>query len=376
MPNPGIEAIYPLTFMQQALLFHHMQEVSDQGLLHLHCTLTGKLEPKAFQEAWEKTIIRHTALRTSIHWQEIDKPVQIVHTKSSMPWIFKDWTDVSAKKRDPDYEALKKELHAQGLDLSSAPVSRITLVQISGDTHYLLWDCHHILLDGWSVNVVLSDVFAHYDSIISGRSVQFESVPSYPAFIKWMQGQDLTGAKIYWKEIMRGFESPNLIDRPKPVDAVVSPSFKDYKFSLSEEVTNEMEMPTTRGIIEISADAVNGSDIIIITGNTSLRGSDITLTVKSPIGNMVTIAQVSPSVHGDFEVEIKAGGSMWKEDGAYTVTASQGRSSEHKESIQVEIKDGVVVPEFGVIATLVLAISIMSIIIVSSKARPSIFSRY
>ena len=145
---------------------------------------------------------------------------------------------------------------------------------------------------------------------------------------------------------------------------------------IEKSVTNEMEMPTSRGIIEISADAVNGSDIIIITGNTSLKGSDITLTVKSPIGNMVTIAQVSPSVHGDFEVEIKAGGSMWKEDGAYTVTASQGRSSEHKESIQVEIKDGVVVPEFGVIATLVLAISIMSIIIVSSKARPSIFSRY
>lgn len=145
---------------------------------------------------------------------------------------------------------------------------------------------------------------------------------------------------------------------------------------IEKSVTNEIEMPTSRGIIEISADAVNGSDIIIITGNTSLRGSDITLTVKSPIGNMVTIAQVSPSVHGDFEVEIKAGGSMWKEDGAYTVTASQGRSSEHKESIQVEIKDGVVVPEFGVIATLVLAISIMSIIIVSSKARPSIFSRY
>jgi predicted secreted protein with PEFG-CTERM motif len=141
-------------------------------------------------------------------------------------------------------------------------------------------------------------------------------------------------------------------------------------------VTREIGLPTSTGIIAISADAVNGSDTIVITGDTSLRGSDITLTVISPIGNLVTIAQVSPSVYGNFEVEIKTGGSMWKEDGTYTVTASQGNSSELKESIQVEIKDGVVVPEFGVIAMLVLAISIMSIIMISSKARLSIFSRY
>ena len=141
-------------------------------------------------------------------------------------------------------------------------------------------------------------------------------------------------------------------------------------------VTREVKIPVNTGIIAISADAVNGSDTIVITGNTSLRGTDITLTVKSPIGNLVTIAQVSPSVNGNFEVEIKTGGSMWKEDGIYTVTASQGNSSELNESIQVEIKDGVVVPEFGVIVMSVLAISIMAIIMVSSKARLSIFSRY
>jgi predicted secreted protein with PEFG-CTERM motif len=143
-----------------------------------------------------------------------------------------------------------------------------------------------------------------------------------------------------------------------------------------KSAVKEPEMPTSTGIIEITADAVNGSDVITITGNTTLRGSDITLTVKSPIGNLVTIAQASPSVQGNFEVEIKTGGSMWKEDGVYTVTASQGNSSEFKESIQVEIKDGVVVPEFGVIATLVLAISIISIIMISSKSRLSILPRY
>ena len=60
----------------------------------------------------------------------------------------------------------------------------------------------------------------------------------------------------------------------------------------------------------------------------------------------------------------------------YTITANQGAASEHKESIQVEIKDGVVVPEFGVIASLILAISIIAIIAVSAKSKLAILPRY
>jgi predicted secreted protein with PEFG-CTERM motif len=91
---------------------------------------------------------------------------------------------------------------------------------------------------------------------------------------------------------------------------------------------------------------------------------------------MITSDQVTPGIYGDFQAEIKIGGPMWKEDGIYTITANHGSSSEYKESIKVEIKDGVVIPEFGVVASLVLAISIISIIIVSTKLKLTIPFRY
>jgi len=138
----------------------------------------------------------------------------------------------------------------------------------------------------------------------------------------------------------------------------------------------EEKLPVPSSGIALVADAINGSDVITITGNTSFRDSDITLIVSSPVGNLITIAQVTPGIYGDFEIEIKTGGPMWKEDGLYTITANQGATSEHKESIQVEIKDGVVVPEFGVIVSLVLAISIISIIIASSKSKLAIPTRF
>ncbi len=90
----------------------------------------------------------------------------------------------------------------------------------------------------------------------------------------------------------------------------------------------------------------------------------------------MTIAQVTPGIYGDFEVEIKTGNAMGKENGLYTITANQGVASEHKESVQVEIKNGVVIPKFGVIASLVLIISIISIIIVSSKSKLAISNRF
>ena len=98
--------------------------------------------------------------------------------------------------------------------------------------------------------------------------------------------------------------------------------------------------------------------------------------VTSPIGNIVTIAQVTPGTYGNFDTQIKVGGPLWKEDGTYTITASQGTESERTESIQVEIEDGVVVPEFGILASLVLIISIIAIIIFTTKTRINVLPRY
>lgn len=143
---------------------------------------------------------------------------------------------------------------------------------------------------------------------------------------------------------------------------------------VQEPVSDEPEVPIKSGIT-MTADAVIGSDTINVTGHTDMLGIDITLVVNSPTGNIISIAQVTPDLFGNFEVEIKTGGQMWKEDGMYTVTINQSGLLQYKESVQVEIKDGVVVPEFGVTVLLILTISIISIIIVSSKSKLGILPR-
>jgi predicted secreted protein with PEFG-CTERM motif len=131
--------------------------------------------------------------------------------------------------------------------------------------------------------------------------------------------------------------------------------------------------------VGIMLDAIiveNGSTMFEVTGKTDRVSQDITLKVTAPNGNVVKVAQISPMLDGEFTATITVGGSLWKEDGSYTVSVQQFDDPKYTASTEVEIKDGVVVPEFGTIAAMILAVAIISIIAVSAKSRLSIMPRY
>jgi predicted secreted protein with PEFG-CTERM motif len=128
--------------------------------------------------------------------------------------------------------------------------------------------------------------------------------------------------------------------------------------------------------LSITANAMEGSDTIEITGQTSKTNEDVTFTVTSPNGNLVSVDQISPDTSGEFATDISVGGPLWSQDGAYTVTAQQGSGSAFTDSVEVEVADGLVVPEFGTIAAMILAVAIISIVAISAKSRLSIVPRY
>ena len=138
----------------------------------------------------------------------------------------------------------------------------------------------------------------------------------------------------------------------------------------------ETNVAEARGLMLDSAQFVNGSDEFTISGLTDRVSQDVTVTIVAPNGNVVTIAQVSPSLDGEFSEVIKVGGPLWKENGFYTVTAKQFDDPKYTDSIEVDILDGTVVPEFGTIAAMILAVAVISIIAISARSRLSIIPRY
>ena len=139
---------------------------------------------------------------------------------------------------------------------------------------------------------------------------------------------------------------------------------------------NENNAATDKGITLDEIIVENGSTMFEVTGMTDRVSQDITLKVVAPNGNVVKVAQVSPMLDGEFATEITVGGSLWKQDGSYTVTVQQFDDPKYTASTQVDIKDGVVVPEFGAIAAMILAVAIISTIAISARSRLSIMPRY
>jgi len=126
--------------------------------------------------------------------------------------------------------------------------------------------------------------------------------------------------------------------------------------------------------LTITADAIEGATTIDVSGSTD-RNGEIVLTVTAPNGNIVSVAQVTPS--GDsYMTTISVGGALWSQDGMYTISAQQGDATLYKTSTQVDIKDGHVVPEFGTIAIMILVVAIVSIIALSAKTKLSLVPRY
>jgi len=172
-----------------------------------------------------------------------------------------------------------------------------------------------------------------------------------------------------------------------------------YDFSLSVEVTGGTTAATsvsestlesgTPGIVDIPTgeaktisgltitdNSVRGSTTISISGNTDRTNNDVTVRVQAPNGNIVSVSQISPDANGDFMIDIEVGGQVWSQNGMYSIDVQQGDSSSYKDSVDVEIIDGAVIPEFGTIAALILAVAIISIIAVSAKTRLSIMPKY
>ena len=127
--------------------------------------------------------------------------------------------------------------------------------------------------------------------------------------------------------------------------------------------------------LTITADAVEGSTTITITGHATSTISPVIIKVSAPNGNVVAIDQLNPDSDGSFTSTIGVGGPMWKQDGVYSITAQQGSASMNKSTVEVEIADGAVVPEFGTIASLVLVVAISSIVVLSAKGRLSFTPR-
>jgi amino acid adenylation domain-containing protein len=213
----GVETFYPLTPLQQGLLFETLLHPSSGAYFNqMIATLGASTDQVAFQKAWRVAVARHAVLRTSFLWEGIKEPVQVVERAVELPWHTDDWSHLSDAERDTRLGGFLHQERERGFDLASAPLQRFALLRISGQRIIFVWSFHHLLLDGWSMYIVLRDVFAAYEAIVREEEPGLGESPRFRDYVAWTRRADLEGAKQYWMRRLAGASAaPLVIGRPE-----------------------------------------------------------------------------------------------------------------------------------------------------------------
>src|SRR5215510_10388142 len=187
MSRKSIEDIYELSPTQKGMLFHFLFDPGSEVYFEqISCTISGPLDEGRFQTAWEKVIRDHPVFRTSFHWENIEKPLQVVHRQVTVPWQHMDWSEATAADQEEKLEAFLTADRKRGFTLKDAPVMRFTLIQYGPLNYRFIWSHHHILMDGWSIAFVFQEVFHYYEDRPAERGAK--PVGLYRHYVSWIQG--------------------------------------------------------------------------------------------------------------------------------------------------------------------------------------------
>ncbi|GAB1538793.1 hypothetical protein NUACC21_14570 [Scytonema sp. NUACC21] len=239
MKKNNIEDIYQLSPTQQGMLFHTLY-ASEFGVYcqQFSCTFTGFLNVEAFGTAWQQVVARHAVLRTAFIWER-DVPLQVAYRQVKLPLEIHSWLGLPPNEQQQQLQAFLESDRKRGFQLTKAPLMRLTLIQMSENVYQFVWSYHHILLDGWSLPLVLKEVLGYYQALSVGQELHLPPSRSYREYIAWLQTQKLEVAEQFWRQTLRGVTAPTplVVDKPHH-NKSTEQSYSEEILLLSTEATS------------------------------------------------------------------------------------------------------------------------------------------
>ncbi len=199
------------------MTFHSLNQ-HDQDLYLEQTTfiLDGVTDPDVLAAAWQHVTDATPILRTAIAWENVPQPLQVVHRAAALPITRLDWTSLDEPARRDALTQYLDHDRAAGLDLTAPPLMRLAIARLSPTQVHLIWTFHHLLLDGWSVFHVLTDVFAAHAALTAGHPPAPAARPPFRDYLHWLARQDPAHAETYWRHALAGFATPTPLPYDQP----------------------------------------------------------------------------------------------------------------------------------------------------------------
>ncbi|MEC4878444.1 non-ribosomal peptide synthase/polyketide synthase [Pseudomonas sp. NC26] len=233
LPAREIADVYPLSPMQQGMLFHSLYEANGRAYVNqMRLDIRG-LDVERFASAWQQAVDRHELLRAGFIWEAaLEAPRQVIYRQAALEIVVEQADPVCPQALDQRATA---ELD-RGFDLARAPLLRLCLLRTGADCHHLIYTSHHILMDGWSNSRLLGEVLQTY----AGQAV---AAPEgrYQDYLAWLQRQDKADSQRFWQGQLAPLEEPTRLALACARGADAEPGQALHSVRLSSEQTRRLQ---------------------------------------------------------------------------------------------------------------------------------------
>ncbi|MEM7294752.1 MAG: condensation domain-containing protein [Pseudomonadota bacterium] len=200
---------YPLVPIQEGLLFHWLENPSsDSYCVQYAWRMDGETDWVLLKRAWACLVEEHAILRTRFSWVDASKPRQTTQPPVALPWHYRDMSELDADEQKHALAQFLEDDLQQGFDLSQAPLMRFALIKLSSDAYYFLWTHHHILMDGWSLSLLLQQLKRYHALLLQGQTPRVIESRRFFEYAEWLRWRDLSAAEAFWRGFLKGFDAP------------------------------------------------------------------------------------------------------------------------------------------------------------------------
>lgn len=207
-----IEAIYPLTPMQEGLLYHKViSDDASEYLLQQVFTIRGKFDQAKAMASLFLVSQAFDVLRTQIVYRKVSTPLQVVLSDRQIEVELVDLSRVSEQEKE--LARLKTSNSNRGFDLESDPLARVLIVTMGPNRTEFIWSAHHIILDGWCFPVLFQRFMSYYEALtrdetlesLAKRVNQKGAMTHYQDYVRWLSKQDHHQGLAYWNQLLADY---------------------------------------------------------------------------------------------------------------------------------------------------------------------------
>ncbi|WP_432774041.1 non-ribosomal peptide synthase/polyketide synthase [Brevibacillus gelatini] len=235
----NIAKIYPLTPLQEGMLFHAVKDTGSSAYcLQMSATIQGDFHLPLFEQSLNKLVENYEVLRTVFVYQNLQRPRQVVFKERKVTVPFENISHLPTKEQDEYIKAYTDQHHT--FDLTKGSLMKAAIFQTGENKYRFVWAFHHIIVDGWSLGVLLHKLLTYYAALRKGEPLPREATKPYSDYIKWLDKQNKDEALTYWQNYLAGYD--HQADFPKRKHLAESSRYEHIEnmFTISSEKTQQL----------------------------------------------------------------------------------------------------------------------------------------